>query len=196
MIRFKLRELLEQPGHPSQAELARRMQMSRQQVNRLVNGDIGRVDLKTLDRLCRALRCRSIEELIEYRPQGPTLPSYKDWFIAQLVALTLSPVHHDPSEIYTEPDVRRAAEQFFERHIARSLELGTPIAGLHARLMGRMLSFIREHGARDEPQSGDLERLLEPIEQVLDQTERAPPQAPHVPSPTQSRKGSRRGALR
>ena len=192
MIRFKLKELLERPGYPPQAELARRMQMSRQQVNRLVNGDIGRFDLKTLDRLCRALRCRSIEELIEYRPQGPTLPSYKDWFIAQLVALTLSPVHQAPSEIYTEPDVRRAAQQFFERHIARSLESGTPIAGLHARMMGRMLNFIRQHGAQDEPQFGDLERLLEPIKQVLDQPEQA--QTPDVPPPTPSRKGPGRGA--
>ncbi|MFP6642835.1 MAG: helix-turn-helix transcriptional regulator [Candidatus Latescibacterota bacterium] len=67
MMNFRLKELLEKPGAPSQAELARRLGVPRQQVNRLVNGDIERIDLKTLDGLYEALGCRSVDELITYR---------------------------------------------------------------------------------------------------------------------------------
>ena len=51
MMKFRLQELLARPGAPSQAELARSIGVPRQQINRLVRGDIERIDLKTLDRL-------------------------------------------------------------------------------------------------------------------------------------------------
>ncbi len=67
MMNFRLKELLERAGAPSQAELARRLGVPRQQVNRLVNRDIERIDLKTLNSLYEALGCRSVDNLIAYK---------------------------------------------------------------------------------------------------------------------------------
>jgi DNA-binding Xre family transcriptional regulator len=84
MMKFRLKELLERPGAPSQAELARRLGVPRQQVNRLVNGDIERVDLKTLDRLYEALGCTSVDDLISYRPPRQQTPTFRERFIGEL----------------------------------------------------------------------------------------------------------------
>ncbi|MFC1526388.1 helix-turn-helix domain-containing protein [Candidatus Latescibacterota bacterium] len=171
MMRFKLRELLERPGSPSQAQLARSVGMPRQQINRLVNGDVTRIDLRTLDRVYRALDLGSVEELIEYVPENLGRSSFREWFIAQLVALTLSPVQRDPGDIYREPSVRQAAEEFFDRHISRDLQRGGVLAGLHARLMGQMRDFVHRHGARTDTDAvGDeeLEKLVSqiPVEEL------------------------------
>ena len=123
MMKFKLKELLGRPGAPTQAELARRIGVPRQQVNRLVNGDIERIDLKTLDRIYQALGCGSVEELIAYLPADtPDPSSFRERFVAQLVSLTLSPVQQDHRQIYTDPAVRKAAEDLFDLHIARDLQ--------------------------------------------------------------------------
>jgi len=166
MMRFKLKELLDRRGGPSQAELARRIGVPRQQVNRLVNGDVERIDLKTLDRLYTALGCRSVDELIEYTPPHPDPSGFRERFIAELVSLTLSSNQADPSGIYTDPAVRQAAEEFFDEHIARDLASGSLLASLHARLMRHMRDFVSRHGARDAveaPREADLERLVRQI---------------------------------
>ena len=129
MMKFRLKQLLERPGAPSQAELARSIGVPRQQINRLVNGDIERIDLKTLDKLYEALGCDSVDELIEYRSIA---------------------VRRDREEIYTEPSVRQAAEHFFDEHISRDVENGGLLASLHARLMKEMKDFVGRHGAREE----------------------------------------------
>ncbi|MCY3763227.1 MAG: helix-turn-helix transcriptional regulator [Gemmatimonadetes bacterium] len=74
MMKFRLRELLEREGAPTQSELARRIGMPRQQVNRLVNDGIKRIDLDTLDRIYRALGCESVDELILHLPPAADPP--------------------------------------------------------------------------------------------------------------------------
>lgn len=149
MMKFRLKELLDRPGAPSQAELARNLGVPRQQINRLVKGDIERIDLKTLDRLYQALGCRSVDELIGYMPVTPDLSSFRERFIGQFVGLTLSMVQQNHEEMYTNPAVRRAAEEFFDRHIASDLEKGSVLASWHARLMQEMRDFVGRHGARN-----------------------------------------------
>ena len=143
---------MERPGAPSQAELARSIGVPRQQINRLVNGDIERIDLKTLDKLYEALDCDSVDELIEYRNVAARRDpdSFRERFIAELVSLTLAPVQDNREEIYTEPSVRQAAERFFDEHISRDVENGGLLASLHARLMKEMKDFVGRHGAREE----------------------------------------------
>lgn len=166
MMTFRLRELLDRPGAPSQAELARRIGVPRQQVNRLVNGDIERIDLKTLDRLYVALGCRSVEELIGYVPERVDPASFRERFIGELVALTLSPVQKDRRGIYTDPSVRQAAEAFFDEHIARDVASGSLLASLHARLMREMKQFVGRYGARAEPDAVPERQLEELVRQI------------------------------
>ena len=169
MMRFRLKDLLERPGAPSQAELARRIGMPRQQINRLVNGDIERIDLKTLDRIYTALGCRQVDELIAYEPERPDVSSFRERFIQQLVSLTLSPLQGDHRGIYTDPEVRQAAERFFDQHIAKDVASGSLLASLHMRLMREMRAFVTRHGARDvevglgELQTRQIERLVRQI---------------------------------
>lgn len=169
MMKFRLKDLLERPGSPSQAELARKIGVPRQQINRLVNGDIERIDLKTLDRIYTALGCRDIAELISYEPNRPDMSGFRERFIEQLVSMTLSPVQQDHLQIYNDPDVRQAAEHFFDQHIARDVESGSLLAGLHMRLMREMRAFVSRHGARDrqaevgELQARRIEKLVKEI---------------------------------
>ncbi|MBT6150155.1 MAG: helix-turn-helix transcriptional regulator, partial [Gemmatimonadetes bacterium] len=165
MIRFRLKELMERPGAPSQAELGRRIGVPRQQVNRLVNGDIERIDLKTLDKLFVALGCHSVDDLLHYTPERRDLKGFRERFIGELVGLTLSPVQQDREGIYNDPAVREAAEAFFDEHIARDLASGSLLASLHARLMQEMRDFVQRHGAADTTQAGpgqqeSLEKLV------------------------------------
>jgi DNA-binding Xre family transcriptional regulator len=56
-VRFRLRELLAAHDPPmSQGELARRSEVSLVTVNAIVNNRTTRVDLATLDALCRVLK--------------------------------------------------------------------------------------------------------------------------------------------
>ena len=170
MMKFRLKQLLERPGAPSQAELARSIGVPRQQINRLVNGDIERIDLKTLDKLYEALDCDSVDELIEYRSvtarRDPD--SFRERFIAELVSLTLAPVQDNREEIYTEPSVRQAAERFFDEHISRDIENGGLLASLHARLMKEMKDFVGRHGAREgEIGTADQEHRDEGLIQLV-----------------------------
>jgi len=171
MMKFRLKERLARPGAPSQAQLARRIGVPRQQINRLVNGDIERIDLKTLDRIYTALGCRSVEELIRYEEEEPDLSSFRERFIGKMVALTLSMVQQDRRALYTDPAVRLAAEDFFDEHIARDLEAGNLLASWHARLMQAMRDFVAQHGAPSidaEPPVTAIEQLIQeiPIEEM------------------------------
>lgn len=178
-MKFRLKELLERSGAPSQAELARRIGVPRQQVNRLVNGDIERVDLKTLDRLYVALGCRSVDDLIAFAPDRADTKTFRERFIGQLVDLTLSPVQRNPrTSIYTDPAVREAAEAFFDEHIARDVASGNLLASLHARLMREMKDFVSRHGA---PAGAEPEQL--PERQIEELVKQIPlPEAAETPS--------------
>lgn len=166
MMRFRLKELLERPGAPSQAELARKLGVARQQVNRLVNGNIERIDLKTLDGIYAALGCQSVDDLIGYVPDEPDISSFRERFISQLLAVTLSPVQGDHRQIYSDPDVRQAAEEFFDRHIARDLESGGLLAGLHARLMREMRDFVHRHGASAPQEAARVEEMEKLVREI------------------------------
>ena len=171
MMKFRLPELLSRPGAPSQPELARSIGVPRQQINRLVKGDIERIDLKTLDRLYEALGCRSVDELIGYMPIVPDFSSFRERFIGQFVGLTLSMVQQNHEEMYTNPAVRQAAEEFFDRHIATDLEKGSVLASWHARLMQEMRDFVGRHGARSadgEERNTAIAQLIQeiPVEEL------------------------------
>jgi DNA-binding Xre family transcriptional regulator len=127
MMRFRLRELMERPGAPSQSELARRLQVPRQQVNRLVKRDIERIDLKTLDGLYNALGCGSIGELLEYVPervpeavgvQAPRQvppPMLRTWMVQQLLGMLMDHVSRHPERGTVDPAmVRQAAHEFLD----------------------------------------------------------------------------------
>ena len=169
MMRFRLKELMESPGAPTQAALARRIGVPRQQVNRLVKGEIERIDLKTLDRIYKALGCRSVDELIAFEPDEPSPATFRERFIGQLTTLTLSSVQGDSRAIYTDPAVRKAAEEFFDNHIAKDLRSDSLLASLHARLMQEMRDFVGKHGAKSEAeelheqQTSEIERLVKEI---------------------------------
>ncbi len=101
MMKFRLKELLERKGAPTQSELARRIGMPRQQVNRLVRGEIKRIDLDTLDRIYRALGCESVDELIVHVPdpvcQAPREPLTAGHLPPVLPAAPESPEDRNPS---------------------------------------------------------------------------------------------------
>lgn len=65
-IRIKLRELMEQQNI-SINKLAFRSEMQRTQLKSYIRGDIQRVDLDILSRLCYALEC-DLSDLLEYIP--------------------------------------------------------------------------------------------------------------------------------
>jgi DNA-binding Xre family transcriptional regulator len=186
MMHFRLKELLERPGAPSQAALARSVGVPRQQINRLVNGNIERIDLKTLTRLYRALGCRSVDELIQYVPEPAerqvalrTQPSAtRAWVTEQLIGLLLANIHRDPGQVYTDPAVREAAEAYFEQHRAQDVARGGMLSGLHARLMQEMVDFLKQHGAslgeeaesiesgeEEDASTGDSGALVSQLEQ-------------------------------
>jgi putative transcriptional regulator len=70
-VRFRLREQLEDTTPPmTQAELARLSRVSANTINAMANNKTAQVSLETLDKLCRALRCKP-GDLLEYQPSQP-----------------------------------------------------------------------------------------------------------------------------
>ena len=65
-VRIKLNELIEQQGI-SKNRLAHRAEMQRTQLNQYCNGEVTRLDIAVLARLCCALDCK-VEDLLEYVP--------------------------------------------------------------------------------------------------------------------------------
>ena len=109
MMKFRLRELLEREGAPTQSELARRIGMPRQQVNRLVNGGIKRIDLDTLDRIYRALGCESVEELILHVPPAADPPDSGEPLTAELSAPVRPSVPDGPEDPVPVPGAARSS---------------------------------------------------------------------------------------
>lgn len=66
MIVSRLRIVLAEHGW-SVAELARRSELSYSSVHPIYAAKVKRLDIATLDRLCRALDCQ-VGDLLEYRP--------------------------------------------------------------------------------------------------------------------------------
>ena len=109
MMKFRLRELLEREGAPTQSELARRIGMPRQQVNRLVNGGIKRIDLATLDRIYRALGCESVDELILHVPPGADPPDPGEPLAAEPSPPAKPPVPGGPEDPVSIPGTARSS---------------------------------------------------------------------------------------
>ena len=65
-VRIKLNELIELQGI-SKNRLAHRAEMQRTQLNQYCNGEVTRLDIAVLARLCCALDCK-VEDLLEYVP--------------------------------------------------------------------------------------------------------------------------------
>ena len=65
-IRIKLEEVIQQSS-PSKNKVAQLSQTQRGQLNHYCKGDIQRIDLAILSRLCYALDCR-VEDVLEYIP--------------------------------------------------------------------------------------------------------------------------------
>ncbi len=79
--------------------------------------------------LCHNGHCHNEnDELIAYEPERPDVSSFRERFIQQLVSLTLSPLQGDHRGIYTDPEVRQAAEHFFDQHIAKDVASGSLLA--------------------------------------------------------------------
>jgi len=68
-VRFRLPEIMK-AKNMRQNELARKMGVHKQTVNRLVSGGVHQIDLETLAKLCDALSIRP-EDLLEYSPEVP-----------------------------------------------------------------------------------------------------------------------------
>ena len=68
-IRIKLEEVIQQ-SDLSKNKVAQLSQTQRGQLNHYCKGDIQRIDLAILSRLCYALDCR-VEDVLEYIPPQP-----------------------------------------------------------------------------------------------------------------------------
>ena len=66
-IRIKLEEVIQQSSL-SKNKVAQLSQTQRGQLNHYCKGDIQRIDLAILSRLCYALDCR-VEDILEYIPE-------------------------------------------------------------------------------------------------------------------------------
>ena len=71
-IRIKLEEVIQQSSL-SKNKVAQLSQTQRGQLNHYCKGDIQRIDLAILSRLCYALDCR-VEDVLEYIPPQPKDP--------------------------------------------------------------------------------------------------------------------------
>ena len=109
MMKFRLRELLEREGAPTQSDLARRIGMPRQQVNRLVNGGIKRIDLDTLDRIYRALGCESVDELILHVPPEADPPDSGEPSTSELSPPVKPPVPESAQDPVPSPGTARSS---------------------------------------------------------------------------------------
>ena len=71
-IRIKLEEVIQQSSL-SKNKVAQLSHTQRGQLNHYCKGDIQRIDLAILSRLCYALDCR-VEDVLEYIPPQPKDP--------------------------------------------------------------------------------------------------------------------------
>ena len=169
MVRFRLKELMERPGAPSQSELARRLQVPRQQVNRLVKRDIERIDLKTLDGLYNALGCNSIGDLLEHVPERAAEavaaasatrqaapPMLRTWMVQQLLAMLMDHVSRHPESGSVDPAlVRQAAHEFLDWALPGDLQ---PAAGVP------LPETAREAAAQTAAQEGTAPAAVDAVE--------------------------------
>lgn len=65
-IKIKLNELIIEKGI-SKNKLSHRAEMQRTQINQYCNGEVTRLDVSALARICAALDC-TIQDLLEYVP--------------------------------------------------------------------------------------------------------------------------------
>ena len=142
---FRIYETMRSRGITTLKALSEATGIHETRIGTIVRGDVRRIDIDTLDRLCEGLGCKP-GDLFDWVPNRPVPESIKDRVIGQLVGLTVAGV--PGADRYREdPEVRRAAEEFFARHIERDLARGGRFAHWHAMLMRRMKSFVERYGA-------------------------------------------------
>ena len=97
-------------------------------------------------------------------------PARHDFFLDYLeLVADIQRFEQEIHRIYTDPEVRQAAESFFDQHIAKDVASGSLLASLHMRLMREMRAFVSRHGAQDrqaglgDVQARQIEKLVREI---------------------------------
>lgn len=67
MIRFKIYEMMARRGIKTRKQLAETASIHQTHIGKIIDGRVKRLDLVTLDGLCRALQCQP-SDLLEYVP--------------------------------------------------------------------------------------------------------------------------------
>ena len=67
MIKFKLDELMFKNGKMKVPQLVELSGLNRNTLYALEKGDVKRIDVETLDKLCKAFDCK-VEDIIEFIP--------------------------------------------------------------------------------------------------------------------------------
>lgn len=69
MIRFKVYEMMARRGIKTRKQLAEFAGIHQTHIGKIVDGRVKRIDVETLDGLCRALQCQP-SDLLEYVPDS------------------------------------------------------------------------------------------------------------------------------
>lgn len=67
MMRFKVYEMMAKRGVKTRKKLAEMVGIHQTNIGKIVDGNVKRIDVETLEGLCRALECQP-SDLIEYIP--------------------------------------------------------------------------------------------------------------------------------
>ena len=67
MIRFRVYEMMARRGIKTRKQLAASASIHQTHIGRIIDGRVKRIDVETLDGLCRALQCQP-SDLLEYVP--------------------------------------------------------------------------------------------------------------------------------
>lgn len=66
-MKFKVEELMKKRGFETQLSLAEAAGIHPTRIGPIIHGTVRRIDVETLDKLCRSLKCQP-NDLIEYIP--------------------------------------------------------------------------------------------------------------------------------
>ena len=67
MIKFKVDQLMKRQSYETQLSLAEAAGIHPTRIGPIIHGTVRRLDIETLDKLCRALKCQP-NDLLEYVP--------------------------------------------------------------------------------------------------------------------------------
>ena len=78
MMKMHVFEMMARQGIRTRKKLAEAAGVHQTQIGKIVDGRVKRVDLSTLEGLCRALQCQP-GDLLEYIPEGDGKSSSPSW---------------------------------------------------------------------------------------------------------------------